>query len=74
MICFEKIQNFVNKINIFNFIFQLICQQDELFWDEMCISWNMTDYCTTPNHKFKNNGIAILNVNILMVDTTDQVK
>lgn len=60
-------------MNFRHTIFQLFCQKNELFWSEICNSWNISDYCTPMNNNFKNNDLGHLNVSLFFSTTTDQV-
>lgn len=51
----------------------MFCQQNRLFWKEICESWGFSDYCTTLNGTFMNNDLSNLNVS-LFINITDQVK
>jgi len=54
-------------------VFQLSCQRDKLFWDEMCKSWKIIDYCATPNNTFANDKLGHLNIS-LFIHMADWVK
>lgn len=51
----------------------MFCQQNQLFWSEICESWGFSDYCTPLNGTFKDNDLGNLNVS-LFINITDQVK
>lgn len=55
------------------YFYQLRCDQNELFRDEIDRSWNIIGYNITPNITYKNNELEYLNVT-LIINATDQVK
>lgn len=58
---------------IFTLSFQLYCQQNEPFREEMCKSWLFTDYCTPVNITVRNNDQDFMNA-LLFINKTNQVK
>jgi len=56
------------------YLYQLRCQQNESFWDEIDRSWNITGHNNTinPNITYKNDEFKDLNVT-LIIHATDEV-
>lgn len=53
--------------------YQLLCEQNESFREEIDRSWNIIDYNIAPNVTYKNDEFEDLDV-ILTINSTDQVK
>jgi len=57
----------------YQYFYQLRCEQNELFREEIDKSWNIIDYYIAKNITYKNDEFEDFDIT-LMINTTDQVK
>jgi len=57
----------------FKYFYQLRCEQNESFQEEINRSWDIIDYNNTPIIMYENNEFENLDVS-LIINATDRVK